>query len=77
MQARSDAVAEDLKALVKKKIAAFAVPNKFLVSTRLLYLVNCIAQTHFSDFPGSARPTKDTLREDNASHSEEDSSQPT
>ena len=28
-----ETIAEDLKALVKKKIAAFALPNQFLVST--------------------------------------------
>ena len=30
----AESLAEDLKALVKKKIAAFAIPNQFLVSSK-------------------------------------------
>ena len=73
-------VAEDLTQLIKKKIAAFAVPNQFLVRNLMIFffiIINLVGFFVYFFFPAdSAWSTQDPLREDNASYSEEDSSQP-
>ena len=38
MEASVESIADDLKTIVKKKIATFALPNQFLVNVLILYV---------------------------------------
>ena len=72
-----EVVIKALRNIVRTQIGGFAIPETFLVSVHVICFWHSVYPSFFACSPGSSRPAKDTLREDNASHSEEDSSQPT